>query len=375
MPLEPIPVAKLNQYLKTLLENDALLSQISVVGEVSNFKVYQMGQTAYFTLKDADAAISCVIFSSVLSKMKFQIEDGQKLIVAGRVSFFNKRGTLNLQVFYAEPEGKGALALAFEQLKHKLEVEGLFDPAHKKPIPQFPKRIAMISSPSGAAVHDVINILKRRAPQVELLIIPAVVQGADAPASIVRAVNLLKTIPGIDTLIVGRGGGSLEELWAFNTEEVARAVYACDVPVISAVGHEVDFTICDFVADLRAPTPSAAAELAVPDTRELILSIEDNLRRLGELLLSRVQIQKQQFQNLLQKIQHAMALIFQDKKNQLQSLYSQLESLSPLKVLERGYAVLQDENQKVIRSVADVENLQTLQAILKDGKITVTVKI
>lgn len=369
MPLEPIPVAKLNQYLKTLLENDALLSQISVVGEVSNFKVYQMGQTAYFTLKDADAAISCVIFSSVLSKMKFQIEDGQKLIVAGRVSFFNKRGTLNLQVFYAEPEGKGALALAFEQLKHKLEVEGLFDPAHKKPIPQFPKRIAMISSPSGAAVHDVINILKRRAPQVELLIIPAVVQGADAPASIVRAVNLLKTIPGIDTLIVGRGGGSLEELWAFNTEEVARAIYACDVPVISAVGHEVDFTICDFVADLRAPTPSAAAELAVPDTRELILSIEDNLRRLGELLLSRVQIQKQQFQNLLQKIQHAMALIFQDKKNQLQSLYSQLESLSPLKVLERGYAVLQDENQKVIRSVAEVKSSQKLQVILKDGRV------
>jgi exodeoxyribonuclease VII large subunit len=259
--------------------------------------------------------------------------------------------------------------LAFEQLKHKLEAEGLFDPAHKKPILQFPKRIAMISSPSGAAVHDVINILKRRAPQVELLIIPAVVQGADAPASIVRAINLVKSIPGIDTLIVGRGGGSLEELWAFNTEEVARAVYACQVPVISAVGHEVDFTICDFVADLRAPTPSAAAELAVPDTRELILSIEDNLRRLGELLLSRVKIQKQQFQNLLQKIQHAMALIFQDKKNQLQSLYSQLESLSPLKVLERGYAVLQDENQKVIRSVNDLQPSQKLQAILKDGRV------
>jgi exodeoxyribonuclease VII large subunit len=375
MPLEPIPVAKLNQYLKTLLENDALLSQISVVGEVSNFKVYQMGQTAYFTLKDADAAISCVIFSSVLSKMKFQIEDGQKLIVAGRVSFFNKRGTLNLQVFYAEPEGKGALALAFEQLKHKLENEGLFDPAHKKIIPKFPKRIAMISSPSGAAVHDVINILKRRAPQVELLIIPAVVQGADAPASIVRAINLVKTIPGIDTLIVGRGGGSLEELWAFNTEEVARAVYACEVPVISAVGHEVDFTICDFVADLRAPTPSAAAELAVPDTRELILSIEDTMRRLGELLLSRVQIQKQQFQNLQQQIQHAMALIFQDKKNQLQSLYSQLESLSPLKVLERGYAVLQDENQKVIRSVNEIKDSQKLRAVLKDGKIDLCIAI
>jgi exodeoxyribonuclease VII large subunit len=257
-----LSVSQLNNYLKSLIENDVILSSIFVKGEISNFKQYGFGGQWYFTLKDEQAQINCVVFNNYIEKIKFVPKDGDAVIVKGRVTVFNKRGTYNLHVFWMEPEGLGALAKTFEQLKTKLEKEGLFVAERKKELPRYPKKVAILAALEGAAVRDVITVGQRRDNTVEFGVLPTIVQGTAAVASIVKNIELLQG-SDYEVLILARGGGSLEDLWAFNEEEVARAIAGSNIPIVSAVGHEVDFTIADFVADLRAATPSVAAELVI----------------------------------------------------------------------------------------------------------------
>jgi exodeoxyribonuclease VII large subunit len=373
---QTLSVSQLNNLLKNTLEKNPVLQFLSVSGEVSNFKVYSMGSSAYFTLKDADSAISCVMFGPAIAKLKFEMENDLKVVVKGKVSFFNKRGSLQLQVFTIEPEGKGALALAFEQLKEKLEKEGLFALENKKPIPKFSKTVGLITSPSGAAVHDMIKVLKRRAPYLKIILIPAIVQGADAPDSIADAIKSAQKInPStgsgtIDVLIIGRGGGSIEELWAFNEEVVARAIANSKIPTVSAVGHEVDFTIADFVADLRAPTPSAAAEMITPDVRELIIQIESAVQEMGLTLIRRVDDYKNQFMMQIPMLNQNILNLVRQKKDKTHSYLAQLEALSPLKVFARGYSVTQNSNGQVIKSIKQVKSGDLIKTRFQDGQIT-----
>ncbi len=373
---QTLSVSQLNNLLKNTLEKNPVLQFLSVSGEVSNFKVYSMGSSAYFTLKDADAAISCVMFGPAIAKLKFEMENDLKVVVKGKVSFFNKRGSLQLQVFTIEPEGKGALALAFEQLKEKLEKEGLFALENKKPIPKFSKTVGLITSPSGAAVHDMIKVLKRRAPYLKIILIPAIVQGADAPDSIADAIKSAQKInPStgsgtIDVLIIGRGGGSIEELWAFNEEVVARAIANSKIPTVSAVGHEVDFTIADFVADLRAPTPSAAAEMITSDVRELIIQIESAVQEMGLTLIRRVDDYKNLFSMQIPMLNQNILNLVRHKNGLTHSYLAQLEALSPLKVFSRGYSVTQNSNGQVIKSIKQVKSGDLIKTRFQDGQIT-----
>jgi exodeoxyribonuclease VII large subunit len=369
-------VSQLNNLLKSTLEKNPVLQFLSVSGEVSNFKIYAMGSSAYFTLKDADAAISCVMFGPAIAKLKFEMENDLKVVVKGKISFFNKRGSLQLQVFNIEPEGKGALALAFEQLKQKLEKEGLFALENKKPIPKFSKTVGLITSPSGAAVHDMIKVLRRRAPYLKIILIPAIVQGAEAPPSIADAIASAQKInPStgsgtIDVLIIGRGGGSIEELWAFNEEIVARAIARSKIPTVSAVGHEVDFTIADFVADMRAPTPSAAAEMITPDVRELIIQIESSVQEMGLTLIRRVDDYQNQFRMQIPILNQNILNLVRHKKNKTHSYLAQLEALSPLKVFARGYTVTQNDKGQVIKSIKQVKPGELINTRFHDGQIT-----
>jgi len=367
---QTLSVSQLNNLLKNTLEKNPVLQFLSVSGEVSNFKVYSMGSSAYFTLKDADSAISCVMFGPAIAKLKFEMENDLKVVVKGKVSFFNKRGSLQLQVFTIEPEGKGALALAFEQLKEKLEKEGLFALENKKPIPKFSKTVGLITSPSGAAVHDMIKVLKRRAPYLKIILIPAIVQGADAPDSIADAIKSAQKIKEIDVLIIGRGGGSIEELWAFNEEVVARAIANSKIPTVSAVGHEVDFTIADFVADLRAPTPSAAAEMITSDVRELIIQIESAVQEMGLTLIRRVDDYKNLFSMQIPMLNQNILNLVRHKNGLTHSYLAQLEALSPLKVFSRGYSVTQNSNGQVIKSIKQVKSGDLIKTRFQDGQIT-----
>ena len=266
---QALSVTQLNEYLKMVLDGDRVLSNVFVRGEISNFKLYSSGH-AYFTLKDDAGQLKSVMFRSYCSRLIFKPEDGMRVIAHGRVSVYESSGQYQLYVDDMQPDGAGSLAMRFEQLKRKLAAEGLFDEARKRPLPPMPRRIGVITSPSGAAVHDIINVLGRRFPAAEMILYPSEVQGAQAPAQLISGVEFFSMTGLVDVIILGRGGGSAEDLWAFNDEYLARAVASCSIPVISAVGHESDFTICDFVADRRAPTPSAAAEIAVPDMGEIL---------------------------------------------------------------------------------------------------------
>ena len=265
-----ITVTQLNTYIKSILDENPVLKTIYIKGEISNFKHYYKSGHMYLTLKDSNCQLKAVMFSSYASRLKFRPENGMSVICRGRISAYEKDGVYQLYIEDMQPDGIGSLSIAFEQLKEKLEKEGLFDLSHKKSIPKYPQKIGVATSNMGAAIEDIKNIIKRRYPVAELVVAPTIVQGDAAPEDIVKSIKLLDSIDDIDVIIVGRGGGSLEDLWAFNTEIVARAVFECKKPIISAVGHETDFTICDFVADLRAETPSAAAEKAVPDINELM---------------------------------------------------------------------------------------------------------
>lgn len=391
-----ITVSQLNSYIKSVLEQDVNLNTIYVIGEVSNFVHYYKSGHMYFTLKDDKSQLKAVMFSSNAEKVKFKIENGLRVICRGRVSAYEKDGQYQLYVDSIQPDGIGELSLAYEQLKQKLADEGLFDDGHKKALPRFPKRIGVATSNMGAAVEDIKNITKRRYPLAEIVIAPTIVQGDLAPNDIVNSIKLLDSIDDIDVIIVGRGGGSIEDLWAFNTEIVARAVYECKKPIISAVGHETDYTICDFVADVRAETPSAAAEKAVPDINVIMSFVNSSRERMLSLINYRLQDEMQRLDNIQNKgplsnfgeyIENYKDILdgytndmlsilsdrLRDNSFKLSGLADKLNSLSPLAVLSRGYSVV-SMNDRIINSTKSVKVNDVVDVTLCDGRIICTVK-
>ena len=372
-----LTVTQLNQYIKELLDSDPSLDKVLVRGELSNYKIYPSGHH-YFTLKDSGAALRCVMFCSDAGRLRFRPENGMGVICMGRVSVYPRDGAYQLYVSSIEPEGVGDLYIAFEQLKARLQAEGLFDPAHKKPVPAMPERIAVITSGAGAAVRDIIRVLGSRWPVSKVLILPVRVQGDGAAAEIAGAIRYANEWDVADLIIKGRGGGSMEDLWAFNEEIVARAIYDSRIPVISAVGHEPDVTISDFAADLRAATPSNAAELAVPQSSEILdrlkdsrhridLAAEKKLRlcsqRLTDLSSRRVmetpdaflQLRRLDIDGLSRRLESAENSLLNEHKQRFIRLASALEAMSPLKVLSRGFSVTTDERGRVLRNSTDAQ--------------------
>lgn len=390
-----ITVSQLNRYLKDIVESQQVLNNIYVVGEISNFLHYYRSGHLYFTLKDSQSQLKAVMFSSYAQRLKFSPEDGMSVICRGRVSVYEKDGLYQLYVEDMQPDGIGSLSLAFEQLKERLSREGLFDEKHKKPLPKYPRKIGVATSNMGAAIEDIKNITKRRFPLAQLVIVPTVVQGEQAGDDIVKSIKLLDSIDDIDLIIVGRGGGSVEDLWAFNLEKVARAVFECNKPVISAVGHETDFTICDFVADLRAPTPSAAAELAVPDSSQLISHLNNINYTLSVSLNRKLEKEYQRFDFLVansilskpEKFFSELSENVANKNKQITDLYSakikdkylllanfagRLDALSPLAVISRGYSICENE-KGIIKSVKDTDKGDKISVKLSDGILNCTV--
>ena len=388
-------VTELNNYVKRILETDENLKNVFVTGEISNFKNHYSGHM-YMTIKDEGGAIKSVMFSSYASRLKFVPENGMKVIIFGSVSLYNKDGTYQLYITDMQPDGVGALNLAYEQLKEKLQNEGLFNADLKKPIPQFPQKIGVMTAPDGAAVRDIFSVLKRRYPVAEIVFCPVAVQGATAAPEIAKAIKLFNEKNAADVLIVGRGGGSLEDLWAFNEEVVARAIFESQIPVISAVGHETDFTIADFVADLRAPTPSAAAELAVPDIFELKSDLLGLKQHLSVLMRNKICTEKeklenfekqitilnpsnkiknsrQELSNFYEKVVNLMTLKMNDEKAKISLLSSKLNALSPLEVLSRGYSISY-KNEMPIKSVNDVNTCDNIKIRVADGEFFAEVK-
>lgn len=383
-----LTVSQLNRYIKSVLDEANLLQNIYVSGEISNFKHYPSGHI-YFTLKDSASQLKCVMFSSDNTSLRFRPENGMSVVCLGRIGVYEKDGAYQLYVKGMQPKGIGELALAYEQLKETLEKRGWFSPLHKKPIPKYPKKIGVATSNMGAAVEDIKNIISRRFPICELVIVPTVVQGENAKNDIARSVEFLDEL-GVDTIIVGRGGGSLEDLWAFNTIEVAQAVYNCKTPVISAVGHETDYTICDFVSDLRAPTPSAAAELAVPDINSELSYIEDarafmnksvnhkilelsqrldSLSRFDSISVSLfISPYFEQLALITKKMNEELRNIFNRKQLELSKAASMLNALSPLAVLGRGYS-LTLHNDAVITNASEVKADDLITTRLKSSTI------
>lgn len=391
MRIKTLSISEVNQYIKRIIVSDPILSHIHVEGEISNYKFHSSGHM-YFTLKDKNSKINCVMFKSNCEKLKFVPEAGMSVICKGYISIYERDGQYQLYIEDMEPAGIGALHLAYQQLKDLLDKEGLFDNTYKKRIPTIPKKIAIITSPTGAAIRDIISIILRRFPKVELCVFPVLVQGEAATESIVRAIDLCNEIGTIDVAIVGRGGGSIEELWAFNEEKVARAIFNSNVPIISAVGHETDFTISDFVADLRAATPSAAAELVVPnilEVREYINSIEKRLiysittkinsfkQRLSlvensyyfQNPLNPIYDNKQYIDELLQSLNRSLKIKMEFNERHLKYLGDRLNSLSPLSVFSRGYSIVNDTNENIVKSVDQVEVDEVLNISLIDGEI------
>lgn len=364
---EPIySVSQLNQEIRDFLENQVM--PLWITGEISNFACPSSGHW-YFTLKDAQAAIRCALFKPKSRGIQIVPENGAQVLLHGRVSLYTPRGDYQFIADYLEPAGDGLLQKKFNLLKEKLLQEGLFDPAHKKPLPKFPTTIGVITSPTGAAIHDILHILKRRFPLIKVIIYPTSVQGAPAAEEIVQAIQAANHQQLCDVLIIGRGGGSLEDLWPFNEEVVARAIYNSQIPTVSAVGHEVDTTIADFVADLRAPTPSAAAEILSPDQFELLNTLEKIYSRLQYLLTQTSQNITQQLDYYEEKLNRLIQGLIQEKKLSLLELSRALNTMSPLATLDRGYALLLDLNNNLITSIKNTKSDQHITAQLKDGKI------
>ncbi len=393
--MNAITVKQLNTYVKALIESDVRLHHVVVKGELSNFKHHSSGH-CYFSLKYDGCVVRAVMFRSSAIKMTFIPKDGMQVIAQGRVSVFERDGNYQLYVDSMSMDGQGDLYLAFEMLKQKLEAEGLFDASRKRPLPKTPLRVGVITSPTGAAVRDIINVLGRRFPTAKISLYPVLVQGPGAAASICEALNYFSDNHAADVLIVGRGGGSIEDLWAFNEESVARTIAACDIPVISAVGHETDFTIADFVSDMRAPTPSAAAELAVPDTYALMNKFDNVTARLKLLLNAQVTQKRQQLSyltehstlkhphkmlderrlsvdHLCMNICNQMQLKHAAQKGRFNTIVGKLDSLSPLSVLSRGFSVMRDEKQQIIKSTTQLSIGQQLQVDLVDGQADIEI--
>ena len=387
-------VAQLNNYVKSVLDNDENLNHLFVTGEISNYKPHYSGHM-YMTIKDETASIKAVMFAGNASRLKFKPENGMKVIIFGTVSLFQRDGSYQLYINDMQPDGIGALNIAFEQLKKKLEAEGLFSNQYKKPIPKFPQKVGVVTSATGAAVQDIFNVLKRRYPVAEVVLRPCQVQGEGAANDIANAIKEFNKVKGADVLIVGRGGGSIEDLWAFNEEAVARAVFDSEIPVISAVGHETDVTICDFVADLRAPTPSAAAECAVPDCFELkanLLSYKQRLNTLSKNILEserkrvlaieksgalknpllKINDSKKDILYLNEKLVNLTSSVIEANRSKVNALCGKLDALSPLGVIARGYSVTKSK-EKIIKSIKDVKIDDEITVNLSDGMITAMV--
>lgn len=390
-----LTVSELNAHIKNLLEEDDLLAGVYVRGELSNYKIYPSGHH-YFTMKDAEGALKCVMFRSSAVKLRFRPENGMKVIAFGRVSVYPRDGVYQLYVSEMTADGVGDLYIAFEQLKEKLLKEGLFEARYKKPLPRYPRRIAVITSGAGAAVRDIIRVLGKRWPLAKVVVLPVRVQGEEAPAEIAGAIAYANRHKAADLIITGRGGGSIEDLWAFNTEIVARAIFASQIPVISAVGHEPDVTISDFVADVRAATPSNAAEIAVPDRGEMLeqllnyeiravqalrREIQARRRKLEDLSSRRVLISPKNYLDdkrlLLDNAQGRMAAalerILADRKHRFAAQAAALDAMSPLKVLGRGYAIARREDGTVIKSARDVFSGEKITVRLQKDSFSATV--
>ncbi len=390
-----LSVSQINFYIKSIIENDGTLQFVLVTGEISNLTVHQRSGHIYLSLKDSNSVISAVMFAGNARRLRFRLENGMKVICRGRISVYEPSGRYQLYIEDMQPDGVGALTLAFEQLKKSLAQKGLFDNAHKKPLPKFPKTIGVITSPTGAAVQDITNIIRRRFPSADIVLAPVLVQGESAPEQLVRAVNKFSASKIADVVIIGRGGGSAEDLWAFNDEQLAYAVYNCETPIISGVGHETDFTICDFVADVRASTPSAAAELAVPDRQELMsyyfkqkqyisamldrkiktaqLRLENQQRRMSA---SSPKLKAEQLEKQLsaksEKLTRFMNIYISNKENKLIAAKGKLDGLNPLNVLNRGYAIA-EKDEKIITSSKQLKDGDDFTVILSDGKINAKV--
>lgn len=396
--LEPkiYSVSRVNGYIRTMLENDFVLSSIWVAGEISNFKRHSSGHM-YFSLKDSDGVIRCVMFRGDADILPFMPENGMSVIVCGYVTVYEKSGEYQIVVQLMKPDGVGALTIAFEQLKQKLADEGLFDSDYKREINRRPSNIAVVTSPTGAAVRDIIKIIRARNSSVSITVIPVLVQGEMAAESVGEGIRLANRLKKADTIIVGRGGGSIEDLWAFNDERVARAIFASEIPVISAVGHETDFTIADFVADLRASTPSNAAELAVNDINEDIRraeALKERLRRNAFFILSNkeerykracesqaflypereLDVKEKYLRDIFARLKKETDIKIKTAENRLQNNISTLEALSPLKVLARGYSYTEDTLGNVISSAEKINEKDNLFVTFSDGKIKVSVE-
>lgn len=388
-------VTALNEYIKMKLETDEALMRVFIRGEISNFTNHKSGHF-YFTVKDETSRIAAVMFRSSASKLAFIPENGMKVIVGGRVSAYVRDGQYQIYVDTLEPDGVGALYIAYEQLKAKLGAEGLFDEAKKKPLPRYPMRIGVITSPTGAAIRDIINILGRRFPIAEVVLYPSLVQGESAAPQLIEGLRYFNEKKNVNVIIIGRGGGSLEDLWAFNSEALVREVAASELPVISAVGHEIDFTLCDFAADRRAPTPSAAAELAVPERYELKRKLGNVTARLEllegkklELLRSTLERMKKSRaltdpRNFIDdkrmalgiaedKLYNRIIFLLERKKSALAGKTAKLDAMNPLSVLSRGYGAAFASDGTVIRSAAQVEKGSDISLMLSDGTVRATV--
>ncbi len=373
-----VSVSQLNNYIKRVLDNNSYLSDIKVTGELSNFKLHSSGHI-YASLKDSGGVIKLVMFRSAAQYLKFRPEDGMKVVVRGRISVYEQGGTYQIYAESIEPDGEGSLYVAFEKLKEKLKNLGMFDEGLKQPLPRYPERIGIVTAKGGAALQDILNITKRRYPLAEIVLFPVSVQGVSAAGEISAAINYMNEHNSCDVMIVGRGGGSIEDLWAFNEEIVATAIFASKIPIVSAVGHETDFTIADFAADLRAPTPSAAAELVCPDAQELSSYCKNAQKRFKSLLINNLQTKKTKLDRiassyaflrfsdgLAARRQTVDALsgdalvsfnnIINEKKNHLAKYVAKLDALSPLKVLSRGYSLATDTDGNVISSVKDIKS-------------------
>ena len=390
-----LSITQINEYIRTMMDGDRLLCGVAVRGEISNYKVYPSGHH-YFTLKDDGAALKCVMFRGSAMKLRFRPDNGMQIIAMGKISVYPRDGAYQLYCTSLVLDGVGDLYAAFEQLKTKLAAEGLFDPSHKKKIPQYPKTIGIVTSSAGAAVHDMLRILNKRCPLTNVRLLPVRVQGAEAPDEIAAAIGYANYYKLADLLIVGRGGGSIEDLWAFNDERVAYAIYRSEIPIISAVGHEPDVTISDFVADLRAATPSNAAELAVPDqdalkqhldtmSSTMSIALQRQLRVSQERLkmltespalkspLSYLEQRSKSVELLRNRMMAAQNTILNQHNQQYFTLAAKLDALSPLKVLTRGYAMVQNKSGEVVRSVGQTSTGDTVEITLRDGTVSATV--
>lgn len=384
-----LTVSQLNSYVKGLIETDGLMRSVFVTGEISNFVNHTKSGHFYLSLKDQNSLVKAVMFRSYVQKLAFEPVNGMRVICRGRVAVYERDGVYQLYIEDMQPDGTGALKIAFDQMTERLRTEGLFDESHKQAIPRYPSKIAVITSPTGAAVQDIRNILGRRMPAVEVLLCPVLVQGESAPAQLREAVRAVNDAHSADVIIIGRGGGSMEELWAFNDEALARTIYASEIPVISAVGHETDFTICDFVSDLRAPTPSAAAELAVPDLSEIRAHIErlkqsahasvlhklseseSHLQRLSNNRALRspdtyIDVLYESFDRVCKEFRHAAEGFLEEQAAGLGILSAKLDAYSPLKTLARGYAI-PFRNDEIVRSVTALSLDDALTVKFNDG--------